>query len=223
MDDDYYDYKLDIGKVPVTIDYIDKANDEIIARNVDITAILSRRSDKYNNVYFRGFCHLRNEERTFSIESAAAAFINGNRIDFIKFIKELVKNSPELTEIMENWYGPVKPWMDDTQRSNFEIERAFFDLNLGGDFILYQHSDGKKDLIEVKIDNADEWGIHGKRLDKRKKDGSPKNITADYRWERILAIKRNGKLITAEMLKGSVSGIRTIFAISFNDRQKGEV
>jgi hypothetical protein len=217
---DYYDYKIDVGSIPVTIDYIDRVNDEIIARNVDITAILSRRSGKYNNMYFGGFCHLRNDECVFSIESAAAAFINGKRIDFIKFIKELVKDSPELTGIMEEWYGPVKLWMDETERSNFEIEKTFFDLNSGGDFILYQHSDGKNDLIEIKIDNADEWGIHGKRLDKRKKDGSPKNIKADYRWERILAIKRNGKLVTAEMLKGLFGGSRTFFPISLNNEQK---
>lgn len=85
--------------------------------------------------------------------------------------------------------------------NNDELEKIFFELKKSGYFILYQHHEGRNDIIEIKIDRVDDKGIHGKRLDKKKKDGTPKNIDAHYRWGRILAVKKDGSLVRPEILK----------------------
>ena len=70
-------------------------------RTVDIQAILAR----YFYLYFGGFCHLRNDERVFSIESVGAAFIGGKPICFREFIKDLIKDDAFLSKAFGERYG----------------------------------------------------------------------------------------------------------------------
>jgi hypothetical protein len=68
--------------ITVEIDYCDNEGEES-HRKVDILYIAQ---SNYNNdeYYFKAFCHLRNEERTFKVPRVQKTEVNGQEVDLIE-------------------------------------------------------------------------------------------------------------------------------------------
>jgi hypothetical protein len=89
----YYETIVDIGSMPIRIKYESSDEDE---RDVDVQKIMVH---KYGDLYIRGFCHLRNEFRTFAVDDRMiAVWRHGKEIPRERLVCEIIKDSPCLNE-----------------------------------------------------------------------------------------------------------------------------
>jgi hypothetical protein len=77
--------------VTVEIDYCDNEGEES-HRKVDILYIAQ---SNYNNneYYFKAFCHLRDEERTFKVPRIQKTEVNGQEVDLIEYLVDTYRKS----------------------------------------------------------------------------------------------------------------------------------
>jgi len=71
--------------------YQDK-DGETTTRNVDVIYI-AKGDYNFNEYYFKAFCHLRNEERTFIIGRIQQTIVDGETVDFVQYITDTYRKT----------------------------------------------------------------------------------------------------------------------------------
>jgi hypothetical protein len=83
--------------IPVSIVYRDR-DGETTKRDIEVIYIA--KSDYDENYYFKAFCHLRNEDRTFNVERIQQAIVDGNTVDFIQYIVDTYRNTDKYKQTL---------------------------------------------------------------------------------------------------------------------------
>jgi hypothetical protein len=158
FDGSYYTTVVNIGNIPIRIKYESSGEAE---RNVDVQKIMAH---KYGGLYIRGFCHLRNEFRTFALDDRmVSVWSNGKEIQRDKIIYEIIKDSPYLHEhglIGLNFCFTGTLYSMRRKQAQEKIEELGGSLSGGiGDGTHFLVLGGKKQSGSNKIEDAMEYGV----------------------------------------------------------------
>jgi hypothetical protein len=81
--------------IPAEIVYCDK-DGTITTRKIDVRYIA--KSDYNDDYYFKAYCHLRNEDRSFNVERIQKTIVDENEVDFIQYIVDTYRNTDKYKE-----------------------------------------------------------------------------------------------------------------------------
>ena len=81
---------LDYSSVVLNIDYVDRKGEQT---NRDIAVNSVRESMYDDGFYINAHCLLRDEDRSFTIKNIANAYVNGEKVDLIRYLVDLYKSS----------------------------------------------------------------------------------------------------------------------------------
>lgn len=95
------------GSFETTFSYRSSAKQERTRRTVTVTSIVRDHKDA---LYLQGFCHLRNEERTFSLDRITTKLtLDGKKHDALKYIQDKIDSAASQQKQVETEAPPESP------------------------------------------------------------------------------------------------------------------